>query len=142
MMAFELYGKAIAELNAAVSKELESGNSVQERILVSGGKHHLTSCLLELEADNSVDNILLAVLLLCVMRCSSLVPVRKPSLTDGNNRLTTSLIPVGSFHISMQRLFYCDSACIPFHRILNCKRFSQKYSATFSLYRPFHMDQI
>lgn len=66
MMAFELYGKAIAELNAAVSKELESGNSVQERTLVSGGKHHLTSCLMELEAYNSVDNILLAVLLLCV----------------------------------------------------------------------------
>lgn len=37
-MALELYGKAIAELKAAVSKELEYGNSVQARIPAAGGK--------------------------------------------------------------------------------------------------------
>lgn len=122
-MALEFYGSAIAGLSAAVNRELVSESSTEKQVPASGKG---SDCMLRsLRVDGPEDDVLLAILLLCVHEVRDLASrMKQMQMTDRNSRYTTSLMPVGCFPISTQQPSYCGSGCALLHRILNCEHSS------------------
>lgn len=121
-MALEFYGSAIAGLSARVKKELIPRYPTEKHASVSG--RHLCFRLRGLSADNLEDDVLLAILLLCVHEVRNLT-FKKKSATDRNSRHTTFLTPVGCFPTSMRLPSYCGSSGgALLHGILSCEHFS------------------
>ena len=121
-MALEFYGSAIAGLSARVKKELIPRYPTEKHASASG--RHPCFRLRGLSADNLEDDVLLAILLLCVHELRNLT-FKKKSATDRNSRHTTFLTPVGCFPTSMRLPSYCGSSGgALLHGILSCEHFS------------------
>lgn len=82
-MALEFYGSAIAGLSAGVKKELVSKYSTEKHVSASGRHPYFT--LQSLWADNPEDDVLLAILLLCVHEVRNLASKKKNPI-DRNSR--------------------------------------------------------